>query len=135
MKKNCRVNLNKKKFNIWKLISGNLVTGMNCKFSDKNNFLCESCCEGKNHRQPFPINHDKTICKPLELVHSDLCGPVTPTSLGGSNYFMTLIDECTKYTWVYALKSKDQVFSKFKEWKVFVEKQYNKHVKCKMFAE
>ena len=43
------------------------------------------------------------------------------------------IDEVTKYTWVYFLKTKDEVFTKFKEWNVFVEKQFDRNVK--LFAQ
>ena len=42
---------------------------------------------------------------------------------------MTFIDDATKYTWVYFLKTKDEVFAKFVEWKTLVEKQFNKCVK------
>ena len=45
----------------------------------------------------------------LELIHSDVCGKVTPTSTYGANYFVTFIDDATKYTWVYFLETKDEV--------------------------
>ena len=44
-------------------------------------------------------------------------------------FFLTFIDEATKYTWVYFLKTKDEVFTKFQEWKVFVEKQFDRNLK------
>ncbi len=53
----------------------------------------------------------------LELVHSDVCGKIQEKSLGGAEYFLTFTDEKTRYTWVYILKTKDQVFNHFRNWK------------------
>ena len=58
---------------------------------------------------------------PLELVHSDVCGKMNSPSLGGGEYFLTFIDDYTHYTWVYILKHKSEVFSKFKKWKALME--------------
>jgi hypothetical protein len=57
-------------------------------------------------------------------VHSDLCGKMNEKSLGGTEYFWSFIDE-TRYVWVYFLKSKDQAFEKFLEWKAMVENVEN----------
>ena len=58
---------------------------------------------------------------PLELVHSDVCGKMNSPSLGGGEYFLTFIDDCTHYTWVYVLKHKSEVFKWFQKWKALVE--------------
>jgi 5'-3' exoribonuclease 2 len=50
-------------------------------------------------------------------------------SLGGAEYFLTLIDDKTRYTWVYPLKTKDQVFDHFKEWQAEVENRTGRRVK------
>ena len=65
----------------------------------------------------------------LDLIHSDLCGPM-PKSLGGSQYFMTFIDDHSRKTWAYTLKSKDQVLNVFKEFHTLVERQTGKKLKC-----
>ena len=86
------------------------------------------CVEGKQHRTKF--NTSTSTCnETLGLVHSDVCGKVDPSSLGGAQYFLTFIDDCSRYTWVYALKSKDEVFEKFKEWKCLTEKALGQKVK------
>ncbi|KAH9728046.1 hypothetical protein KPL70_008880 [Citrus sinensis] len=59
----------------------------------------------------------------------DLWGHSQVPSLGGNRYFMTMIDDYSRRVWVYVLKSKDQVFGKFKEWKALVENQTEKKVK------
>ena len=65
----------------------------------------------------------------MKMQLTDVCGKVTPKSIGGANYFVTFIDDATNYTWVYFLKTKDEVFTKFVEWKTLVEKQFDKCVK------
>ena len=59
--------------------------------------------------------------KPLKLVHSDVCGKMGQKSLGGAEYFLTLLDDKTHHAWVYPLKTKDQVFEFFKQWQAEVE--------------
>ena len=60
--------------------------------------------------------------EPLDLVHSDLCGKMNEKSLSGAEYFLSFIDNKTRYVRVYFLKSKDQVFEKFLKWKAMVKK-------------
>ena len=55
-------------------------------------------------------------------MHSDVCGKMNTQSLSGAEYFLTFIDDKTRYVWVYVLKCKDQVFERFLEWKALVEK-------------
>ncbi|KAD4178745.1 hypothetical protein E3N88_27336 [Mikania micrantha] len=65
----------------------------------------------------------------LDYVHVDLWGPARVQSLGGARYFLSLIDGFSRRVWVYLLRSKDEAFDKFKEWKVMVENQSEKRVK------
>jgi len=104
-----------------------LVLGLNYDHSHKLSF-CEACADGKNHRVKFP-SHDKISSEPLQLIHSDVCGKMNSKSLGGGEYFLTFIDDCTRYVWVYILKRKEEVFEKFVQWKNLVEKQSGKSVK------
>ena len=59
--------------------------------------------------------------EPLELAHSDVCEKMNANSLWGAEYFLTFIDDKTRYVWVYSLKHKSQVFDRFLEWKALVE--------------
>ena len=63
-------------------------------------------------------------------MHSDLCGKMNEKSLSGAEYFLSFIDDKTRYVWVYFLKSKDQVFEKFLEWKTMVEKSTGRKLKA-----
>lgn len=85
---------------------------------------------GKSHKQSFPkANH--TTKGILDYVHSDLWGSpnVTP-SLSGCKYFLTFIDDYSRRVWIYFLKTKDEPFQKFEEWKILVENQTQKKLKC-----
>ena len=83
--------------------------------------LCMSCIDGKLHRSPFPRKGRTRPQNPLELVHSDICGPMKTPSLSGAKYFLTFVDDKTHYIWIYVLKQKSEAFSKFLEWKALVE--------------
>ena len=83
--------------------------------------LCKSCIDGKLHRSSFPKKGRTRPQNPLELVHSDICGPMKTPSLSGAKYFLTFVDDKTHYIWIYVLKQKSEAFSKFLKWKALVE--------------
>ena len=61
--------------------------------------------------------------RPLELVHTDVGGPITPMSTGQNRYFLTFIDDFSRKTCIYFLKRKSEVFNCFKDFKAIMEKQ------------
>ena len=80
---------------------------------EKPDSLCEGCILGKQHRESFPSGKSIRAKAPLEIIHSDLCGPMQAPSLAGTQYFLTFIDDFTRKAWVYFLKNKSEVFEKF----------------------
>ena len=64
--------------------------------------LCEPCALGKQHRTPFKSSSSATA-RPLALVHTDVCGPLPVASLGGNNYFVTLLDDYSKLSCLHAI--------------------------------
>lgn len=90
--------------------------------------VCEACIGGKQCKNSFKSSETATSV-PLELVHSDVCRKMGAKSKGGAEYFLTLLDDKTHYTWVYPLKTKDQVFERFKEWQAEVENFTGRKVK------
>ncbi|CAH9131081.1 unnamed protein product [Cuscuta epithymum] len=100
-------------------------------FIDKDVALdpCEHCLFGKQHRVSFSSTR-KNHSEILDLVHSDVCGPIEEESLGGSRYFVTFIDDASRKVWAYCLKSKDQVFDRFKIFHTMVERETGKKLKC-----
>ena len=65
----------------------------------------------------------------MEIVHSDVCGPMSSSSLSGYVYYVSFIDDFSRKTWIYFLKGKSEVFSKFKEYKALVENQTDRKIK------
>ena len=96
----------------------------------KDSSLCEPCCKGKQHKNPFPQSSDRRAANPLDLIHSDVCGKMSSKSLSGAEYFVTFIDDKTRYVWVYIIKRKSDVFKCFCEWRSLVEKSFGRNVKC-----
>jgi len=80
----------------------------------------------KQHKISFPKASQRNSTNILELVHSNVCGPMQIASLGGAKYFTFFIDD---FSWYYHLKYKLEVFMKFEEYKTLVEKQTEKMIK------
>ena len=59
---------------------------------------CDACAFGKLHRDEFPMNTNRRRRDILEMVHTNLCGPMQTRSLGSAYYFLIFVDECTKFT-------------------------------------
>ncbi|CAA3018802.1 Retrovirus-related Pol poly from transposon TNT 1-94, partial [Olea europaea subsp. europaea] len=91
--------------------------------------VCEGCLLGKQHRQPFPFEKSWRAKKLLELIHTDVCGPMRTPSHEQNRYFILFIDDYTRMTWVYFLREKSQVFEIFKRFKSYVEKQSGCNIK------
>jgi len=85
--------------------------------------FCESCVYGKQSKKCFPISKSWRASVCLELVHADLCGPMSVESLGGSRYFLLFTDDYSHMSWIYFLKFKSETFDNFKKFKSFVERQ------------
>lgn len=91
-------------------------------------FTCEVCIKGKLCRASFPNTHRRSKTK-LEIIHTDLCGPISTKSNGGSSYFVTFTDESTDWTEVRFLKHKSETFSVFKDVQKLLERQSDKKIK------
>ena len=111
-----------------RLARGGLVKGLNYNPSKGVGF-CRACVEGKHKKTPFQVGEPKRAAEPLDLVHSDVCGKLNVCTMGGAEYFVTFIDDCTRYIWVYLLKRKSDVFKCFKTWKALVENLSGKKLK------
>lgn len=92
--------------------------------------LCEGCLIGKQFRKSFPKESTTRATKPLELIHTDVCGPIKPNSFGKNKYFLLFIDDYSRKTWVYFLKEKSEVFENFKKFKALVEKESGLSIKA-----
>ena len=88
---------------------------------------CETCVEAKLIRSSFQ-SVERNI-EPLDLIHSDICDLKFVQTRGGNKYFITFVDDSTKYCYVYLFKSKDETIEKFVLYKNEVENQLNKKIK------
>ena len=92
-----------------------------------SNYKCQVCAEAKLTRTSF--HHVERVTEPLDLIHTDVCDLKMCQTRGGKRYFITFIDDCTRYCHVYLLRSKDEAFEMFKQYKAEVENQLNKKIK------
>lgn len=94
---------------------------------------CESCQMGKSHRAAMPQAGVHRSKQPLELIHSDVCGPMRTASIGGQFiYFVTFIDDFTNFTVVYPMRSKSSttMLQHFQAYKAYAENQTGKRIRC-----
>ncbi|WVZ16376.1 hypothetical protein V8G54_009358 [Vigna mungo] len=91
--------------------------------------MCEDCILGKQKRVSFQRSGRIPKKERLELVHSDVWGPTTVSSIGGKRYFVTFIDDHSRKVWTYFLKNKSEVFEAFKIWKAMVENETGLKIK------
>ena len=91
------------------------------------NHKCETCVEVKLTRSSFQSIERHT--EPLDLIHSDICDLKLVQTRGGNKYFITFVDDSTKYCYVYLLKSKGEAIEKFVLYKNEVENQLNRKIK------
>lgn len=89
----------------------------------------ESCLSGKITKSPFKKKGERANGL-LELIHSDVCGPISQSARGGYRYFITFTDDYSRYGYVYLMSHKSEAFDKFKEYRNEVENQLDKRIKA-----
>ncbi|BAB90546.1 putative rice retrotransposon retrofit gag/pol polyprotein [Oryza sativa Japonica Group] len=97
-----------------------------CSVESVNQSVCNACQEAKSHQLPY-IRSTSVSQFPLELVFSDVWGPA-PESVGRNKYYVSFIDDFSKFTWIYLLKYKSEVFEKFKEFQALVERMFDRKI-------
>lgn len=88
--------------------------------------LCEACLAGKQRRAPFPQKALRRSTEPLQLLHGDLCGPITPATPSGKRYFLLLVDHYSRYMWVSLLSTKDEAAAAIKKIQAAAERKSGK---------
>eukprot|EP00253_Pinus_taeda_P011331 PITA_11331 len=94
-----------------------------------DNTICKSCQFDKQTRTNFP-KKEGSASRPLELVHTDVCGPSRIRSPRGEEYFILFIDDYSRMVWIRLMKQKDEAFKKFKSFKALVENESDHKIKC-----
>lgn len=110
------------------MISNSCVTGIS---ANPRQFVptCEACVYGKKHRNSIPKGVASRCSYLLQRVHSDLSGKMPVPPLGGSWCYISLIEDCSRFFWIYILEKKSEALKYFKEWLASVEKQSGNSLK------
>ncbi|GJT98931.1 retrovirus-related pol polyprotein from transposon TNT 1-94 [Tanacetum coccineum] len=115
-------------FDTINLISKNdIVNGLpKLKFFKEQ--LCSSCEVGKEKRSSFKKIAITRSKKRLALLHMDLCGPMRVESINGKKYILVIVDDYSRYTWTYFLRSKDETPEVFKDFLKMIQRNLQAHV-------
>lgn len=97
-----------------------MVDGINIAKVKNCNEICSICAQTKITRLPFNMKSGKVTKRPLELLHTDVCGPITPTTYDNKSYFVTFLDDFTHFTMIYLIEKKSEVFYCFKKFEALV---------------
>ena len=92
-------------------------------------FHCESCELGKHHRSSYPSRTGPPTHRPFDLVHCDVWGPAPHPSPTGGKYYMVFVDDYTRASWTYILKSRKEVLSRVQHFLLEIITQYETIVK------
>ena len=87
--------------------------------------VCRACVEGKMHDSPHKHKTIISSKRILELLHVDLFGPPSHASLGGKKYCLVIVDDYSRYCWVYFFKTKDETQQTFIDFANEVQRQHN----------
>jgi transposase InsO family protein len=97
-----------------KLMKHDLVIGLNNDIIFENNKLCSACQVGKQVGNTHPTKSVMSTSRPLELVHMDLFGPTTYRSVGENSNSLVVVNDYSRYIWIFFLSDKSNVFYVFK---------------------
>nr|GEU66389.1 retrotransposon protein, putative, Ty1-copia subclass [Tanacetum cinerariifolium] len=110
-----------------------LVDGL-LNFKYGNNHLCSACERGKSKKASHPLKLVPSDNSKLELLHMDLCRPMRVASINGKKYILVIVDDYSRYTWVYFLHSKDETPEIIKKFIAQAQLNYKAKV-CKIHID
>lgn len=114
---------------IERLLKNDMVEGINHSLSrEDTQKVCESCLAGKQSSKRFEHQELPRSSRPLEIIHSDVCGPMEVKTYNGYRYFVTFTDDYTHFTLAYLMARKSEVIEKFQEFKALVEGHFGRSI-------
>ena len=99
--------------NLSKLQKGKHILGLTNVSFEKNR-ICSACQAGKQVGASHPVKNVMTTIRPLELLHMDSFGPIAYISIGGNKYDLVIIDDFSRFTWVFFVHDKSETQVIFK---------------------
>ncbi|KAK1682427.1 hypothetical protein QYE76_043275 [Lolium multiflorum] len=115
--------------NIKQLLKGEHIVGLTGISFEKDR-VCSACVAGKQLKKKHPIKSIVTTSRPLELLHLDLFGPSHYDTLGGSKYGLVIVDDYSRYSWVFLIKSKDETHREFITFAKKSQRMYESEIKA-----
>lgn len=97
-----------------------------CAREASSDSVCDACQQAKSHQLPYPKSSSVSSF-PLQLVFSDVWGPA-PESVGRNKFYVSFIDDYSKFTWIYLLRHKSEVFQRFHDFQNLVERLFDRKI-------
>ena len=98
------------------------------KTDDEVKAPCYACLKGKQSQNYFPKEEATRATELLEIIHSDICEPMKSKSLGGNAYFVTFIEDSSRFSTANFMRNKSEVFNKFKECEAMATNKTGKRI-------
>jgi transposase InsO family protein len=114
--------------NLHKLLKGEHILGLTNVHFEKDR-VCSACQAGKQVGVHHPHKNIMTTDMPLELLHMDLFGPIAYISIGGSKYCLVIVDDYSRFTWVFFLQDKSQIQETLKGFLRRVQNEFGLRIK------
>ena len=92
------------------------------------NKACDTCHFEKQRKLPFPFS-SSIIYSCFDLIHIDIWGPISTKSLYGHQYFLTILDDYSRYTWIFLMENKSEARDLLKSFFFFTKTQFDTHIK------
>lgn len=123
------------KNNLWHIRFGHLFANRLSVMKDKHCYIqyknfddCAVCHMAKQKKLPFP-NSFSHADRSFDLIHVDIWGPCSYSSLDGDRYFLTIVDDCTRFTWIYLMKNKAETRVHLVNFVAYIKTQFSKTIK------
>lgn len=110
------------------LVRFDMVNGLTLTNFDADAVVCEPCLSGKIERLPFGSAEERRSSRVLELIHSDVCGPITPHTWDGKRFFVSFTDDFSHFSVIYLMATKDEVIDRFREYEALVTSHFGTRI-------
>nr|ABF97065.1 retrotransposon protein, putative, Ty1-copia subclass [Oryza sativa Japonica Group] len=114
--------------NLHKLLKHDHILGLTNVQFEKDR-MCSACQAGKQIGAHHPVKNVMTTTRPLELLHMDLFGPIAYLSIGGNKYGLVIVDDFSRFTWVFFLHDKSETQAIFKKFERRAQNEFDLKIK------
>jgi len=105
----------------------NLLSNFDSSVTATSNFICQIYPLAKQKRLPFLLSKNKSS-RAFQLVHIDICGPFSVSSYSGYRFFLTIVDDYTRFTWLFLMKSKSETRAILTNFLAYVHTHFNTNI-------